>query len=54
MLNRSELGKIYPMMVLAFILAPVALYLAFGERFSTQYLPGVAPIAAGIMLTAKC
>jgi drug/metabolite transporter (DMT)-like permease len=52
-LNRSELGKIYPLMALAFILVPVGSYFIFGERFSTQYFIGVAVIALGILLTAN-
>lgn len=52
-LHRSELGKIYPLMALAFILVPASSYFLFGERFSAQYIAGVALIAAGIMLTVK-
>jgi drug/metabolite transporter (DMT)-like permease len=52
-LQRSELGKIYPLMALAFILVPLSSYFIFGERFSTQYLVGIGLIATGIFLTAK-
>lgn len=52
-LHRSELGKIYPLMALAFILVPVSSYFIFGERFSAQYLIGVVLIATGIVFTAK-
>jgi drug/metabolite transporter (DMT)-like permease len=52
-LQRSELGKIYPLMALAFILVPLSSYFIFGERFSIQYLVGIGLIATGILLTAK-
>ena len=52
-LNRSELGKIYPLMALAFILVPAASYFIFSERFSVQYVVGVLLIAGGILLTSR-
>ena len=52
-LQRSELGKIYPLMALAFILVPLSSYFIFEERFSMQYIFGIALIAVGIIFTAK-
>ncbi|RYH66512.1 MAG: 4-amino-4-deoxy-L-arabinose-phospho-UDP flippase [Alcaligenaceae bacterium] len=47
-LKHAELGKIYPVMALAFVFVPIASYFLFGERFSTGYFAGSAMIAAGL------
>lgn len=52
-LQRIDLGKIYPFMALAFVLVPIGSHLVFGERFSTQYFFGVAFIVIGIVIIAK-
>jgi drug/metabolite transporter (DMT)-like permease len=52
-LSRSELGKVYPLMALAFVLVPVATYFLFNERFSMTYMIGIALIVGGIILTAQ-
>ncbi|UYO94032.1 EamA family transporter [Pollutimonas sp. M17] len=52
-LQRIELGRVYPLMALAFVLVPVASHFVFGERFQTQYFIGVALIMAGIILAVK-
>jgi len=52
-LQKAELGQIYPLMALAFILVPLGSYFIFGERFHTQYFVGVALIIAGIIITMK-
>lgn len=52
-LSRSELGKVYPLMALAFVLVPAATYFFFGERFSTSYMTGIGLIVAGIVLTSQ-
>jgi len=49
-LRHAELGKIYPVMALAFVFVPIASYFIFGERFSTGYFAGSALIAAGLVL----
>jgi drug/metabolite transporter (DMT)-like permease len=51
-LQRSELGKIYPLMALAFILVPVASHFLFGESFSWRYGVGCVLLVAGIVLTS--
>lgn len=51
-LKNAELGKIYPLMALAFVLVPLASYFVFGERFDTRYLVGVVFILLGIVLTS--
>lgn len=50
-LQRIELGRVYPLMALAFILVPIASNSIFGEQFSVQYFIGVLLIGAGVILT---
>lgn len=52
-LQKIELGRVYPLMALAFVLVPLGSYLAFGERFQPQYFVGVAMIMAGIVVVIK-
>ncbi len=52
-LQKIELGKVYPLMALAFVLVPVGSYVMFGEKFQSQYFLGVAVIIAGIIITVK-
>ncbi|MGV0959945.1 MAG: EamA family transporter [Limnohabitans sp.] len=52
-LQKVELGRVYPLMALAFVLVPLGSHLVFGERFQTQYLVGVGLIMAGIIITIK-
>ena len=49
-LQRIELGRIYPLMALAFVIVPLASYYAFGEKFSNQYFLGVLFIVLGVVL----
>ncbi|RMQ49087.1 hypothetical protein ALQ04_00272 [Pseudomonas cichorii] len=51
-LQKAELGKIYPLMALAFVIVPIASHFVFGERFHIQYFIGVATIMTGIVITA--
>lgn len=52
-LQKVELGKVYPLMALAFVLVPIGSHLLFGERFQTQYFIGVAIIITGIIIAVK-
>lgn len=52
-LQNVELGRIYPLMALAFILVPIGSYLVFGERFPPQYYLGIGLIVAGIIVAVK-
>lgn len=52
-LQKVELGRVYPLMAMAFVLVPIGSYFVFGERFHTQYFLGVAVIIAGIIITLK-
>lgn len=52
-LQKVELGRIYPLMALAFILVPLGSYLVFGEHFSPQYFIGVILIMIGIAIAVS-
>ncbi|PKM13088.1 MAG: 4-amino-4-deoxy-L-arabinose-phospho-UDP flippase [Gammaproteobacteria bacterium HGW-Gammaproteobacteria-3] len=52
-LQKAELGRVYPLMALAFILVPLGSYLVFDERFQIQYFVGVALIMVGIVVTVR-
>lgn len=53
LLQKSELGQVYPFMALAFILVPMGSYFIFGEKFQLQYFLGVALIIIGILITIR-
>jgi drug/metabolite transporter (DMT)-like permease len=52
-LQKADLGKVYPLMALAFVLVPVGSFLFFGERFNVQYFLGVLMIATGIIFAVR-
>ena len=52
-LQKVELGRVYPLMALAFVLVPIGSHLVFGERFQPQYFFGVAMIMGGIFIAVK-
>lgn len=52
-LQKEELGRVYPLMALAFILVPLGSSLVFGERFQLQYFVGVALIMVGIVVAVR-
>jgi len=52
-LQKADLGKVYPLMALAFVIVPVASHFVFGERFQPQYFAGVALIMAGIVIAVR-
>lgn len=52
-LQKVELGKVYPLMALAFILVPIGSHFIFDERFPPQYFIGVALIMIGIVVAVK-
>jgi drug/metabolite transporter (DMT)-like permease len=52
-LQKIELGRVYPLMALAFVMVPMGSYFMFGERFSPQYFIGVALIITGIIVAVK-
>ncbi len=52
-LQKVELGQVYPLMALAFIIVPLGSHFVFGERFQPQYFVGVALIMVGIVVAVK-
>jgi drug/metabolite transporter (DMT)-like permease len=52
-LQKADLGRIYPLMALAFVIVPIGSHLVFGERFPPQYFVGVALIMIGIVVTVR-
>ena len=52
-LRYLDLGRVYPLMALAFILVPLGSNLVFGEKFQPQYFLGVALIVIGIIVAIK-
>jgi len=52
-LQKAELGKVYPMMALAFVLVPLASHWLFGERFTPQYFIGIVLIMGGIVVAIQ-
>jgi len=52
-LQKVDLGKVYPLMALAFILVPLGSHLILGEKFQPQYFVGVVLIMIGIVVTVK-
>lgn len=52
-LQKTELGRVYPLMALAFVLVPLSSYFVFGERFQLQYFIGVVLIVAGIIIAVR-
>jgi drug/metabolite transporter (DMT)-like permease len=52
-LQKIELGRVYPLMAMAFVLVTLGSHFIFGERFQPQYFVGVALIMIGIVVTVK-
>lgn len=51
LLRATELGRIYPVMALAFVLVPLGSHFLYDEVFTARYFAGVALIMAGVFLT---
>ena len=49
-LRYADLGKIYPLMALAFVFVPLASFFIFNERFSNGYFFGSALIITGLIV----
>lgn len=52
-LQKIDLGRVYPLMALAFILVPLGSHIFFGEKFSPQYFLGVSLIVLGVIVVTK-
>ncbi|MBV1837394.1 EamA family transporter [Acetobacter estunensis] len=50
-LQRAELGRVYPFMALAFVIVPVLSHFFLHESFNRQYMLGVGLIIAGIVVS---
>ncbi len=53
LLQKGDLGRLYPLMAFAFIVVPIGSHYFFGERFPTQYFVGITLIMTGIIITMK-
>ena len=52
-LQKVPLGRIYPLMALAFLLVPLGSFLVFGEKFPAQYLVGIFLIIVGVLIVVR-
>jgi len=52
-LQKIELGRVYPMMALAFVFVPLGSHFIFGERFQAQYFIGLVMIVVGIVIAIR-
>ncbi|OZI32040.1 4-amino-4-deoxy-L-arabinose-phospho-UDP flippase [Bordetella genomosp. 10] len=52
-LQKLDLGRVYPFMALAFVLVPIASHFIFNEQFKPQYFIGVGLIMVGIVVAVK-
>ena len=52
-LQKEELGRVYPFMALGFILVPLGSHFFFNEQFNTQYFIGSVLIIVGIIVAVK-
>lgn len=50
-LRKADLGRIYPIMALAFVIVPLASRVVFGETYPTTYIIGCTLIIIGIFFT---
>ncbi len=52
-LQKIDLGRVYPLMALAFVLVPIGSHFVFGERFQVQYFIGISLIIVGIIIAVR-
>lgn len=52
-LRKIDLGRIYPLMALAFVIVPIGSHFVFGERFQAQYFLGLTLIIVGIVIVVR-
>lgn len=52
-LQKIELGRVYPLMALAFVLVPIGSHFFLGEKFQPQYFLGVTLILIGIVIAVR-
>jgi drug/metabolite transporter (DMT)-like permease len=49
-LRKIDLGKIYPIMALAFVMTPIGCHFLFGENFSNNYIIGASILLIGLLI----
>ncbi|RAP61010.1 4-amino-4-deoxy-L-arabinose-phospho-UDP flippase [Achromobacter sp. HZ01] len=52
-LQKIDLGRVYPLMAMAFVLVPIGSHIFLGERFQPQYFVGVTLIVIGIIVAVR-
>ena len=52
-LQKADLGRVYPFMAVSFILVPLLSYFVFGERFSNYYFLGLGLVVVGLIVIAR-
>lgn len=52
-LQKADLGRIYPFMAVSFVFVPLVSYFVFGERFSTNYFFGLALVVLGLIVITR-
>lgn len=52
-LRQVELGRVYPLMALAFVLVPLASRAVFGEELDGRYALGVGLIVVGLVVALR-
>lgn len=52
-LQRIELGRVYPLMALAFIFVPFGSYIIFGEVLTLRYAIGIIMIVVGVIIATS-
>ena len=53
LLQRIPLGRVYPIMALAFVLVPLGSHWLFQEKFSATYVYGMALLLLGLVLISR-
>ena len=51
--SKNRLGRVYPFMALAFLVAPVLSHLVFAERISNNHLIGLGLIVVGLIFITR-
>jgi drug/metabolite transporter (DMT)-like permease len=52
-LRQAELGQVYPLMALAFVLVPIGSHFIFGEDLPPQYFIGTALMVVGLAIALR-
>ena len=52
-LQKADLGRVYPFMAVSFIFVPLVSYFVFGERFSNSYFLGLGLVVLGLIVITR-